>query len=82
VASIVPRVHRPGGGQSMRFGTPSWVRSYTTAGNYYVGLLAYLLFICFTYFLLAEVIKRAALEAIKKGLMPSWLAPWIVLALF
>jgi hypothetical protein len=66
--------------KGIRFGTPSWVRSYTTAGNYYVGLLVYVLFIGLAYLLLAEIIRRTALGAIKKDLMPSWLDPWISLA--
>jgi hypothetical protein len=45
-----------------RFGTPSWVRSYTTAANYFLGLLAYFLSIGFIYFLLTEITRRLAFK--------------------
>jgi len=66
--------------KSIRFARPSWVRSYTTAGNYYLGLLAYFFFLGFIYFLLTEIVRRAALEAIKKDPPPPWLGEWIFLA--
>ena len=59
-----------------RFGTPSWVRSYTTGANYYLGLLAYFLSIGFIYFVLTEIVRRAA----RKVLLTSSPDPGIILA--
>jgi len=48
--------------QGKRFGTPSWVRSCTTAVKYYWGLVAYLGCIGFIYFLLTEITRRLAFK--------------------
>lgn len=54
-----------------RFGTPSWVRSYTTAGKYYLGQAAYLVFAGFLYLLLVAVAWRLTTrENPELGLIP------------
>jgi hypothetical protein len=56
-----------------RFGTPSWVRSYTTAGKYYWGLAAYLGSAGFLYLLLVAVAWRVIPRdwSVELGLVPA-----------